>query len=408
MLLIYALLKKILATSEQRDEVTTYSSPPSSINIVEGNTLVQEQLVNTGLSPNLQANGLLGRDVVVELNGSLRPQQEQEPIPINTNLTLEEIICMKSFCQGSYKVGEGSFAQVYRGIFQDKDLAIKKIEHRYNGIKKSVENEVELLRGIEHKNINKLYAWCIEESISYLVYMFISGCSLDDYFRGYCTVFAYSWKQCLKTIMDIAEGIEFLHKNKIIHVDIKPQNIMMDASDNEAKIVDFGFSRKADWEGTYRSTDKIIGTRGYWAPEYCLNHKLSYKHDVFSFGIVVLEMITGERHVDNARSSSQFHIPEYVSFMISNDRFEQAIDSRLKRNGWDRFTLESAFSVANIALRCARPEKAARPFMDIVLKNSLRLQRAAVITSILLGREKKKLQSQSMYNEMKLQHIISQ
>ncbi|XP_059066493.1 serine/threonine-protein kinase PBL34-like [Cryptomeria japonica] len=152
--------------------------------------------------------------------------------------------------------------------------------------------------------------------------------------------------------MGIAKGIDFLHLNKIIHVDIKPRNIMLDAKDNEAKLVDFEFSRHVDWDGTHRSTDKIIGTKGYWAPEYCWNNKLSYKHDVYSFGIVVLEMIIGKRHVDQARSSSQFHIPGYVRHIIEKNRFEEAGDAKLKQHGWDIFAVEEAFTIANIALRC--------------------------------------------------------
>ncbi|GLJ41511.1 hypothetical protein SUGI_0859290 [Cryptomeria japonica] len=142
---------------------------------------------------------------------------------------------------------------------------------------------------------------------------------------------------------------------------------MVDANDIQAKLVDFGFSRHADWEGTHISTDKIIGTKGCWAPEYCLNNMISYKSDVYNFGIVVLEMITGQRHVDQARGSSQFHNPGYVRHMIENNRFEEAVDPKLKKDGWDIFALEEALTVANIALRCAHPDKAERPDMNLVL-----------------------------------------
>ncbi|XP_059066494.1 probable receptor-like protein kinase At3g17420 [Cryptomeria japonica] len=206
--------------------------------------------------------------------------------------------------------------------------------------------------------------------------MYIDGCTLDDYLRGNCIGSTYSWKKSFRMIMGIAKGIEFLHLNKIIHVDIKPQNIMVDAKDDEAKLVDFGFSRHVDWEGTHQSTDKIIGTKGYWAPEYCWNNKLSYKHDVYSFGIVVLEIITSQKHVDQARSSSQFHIPGYVRHMIENNRFEETVDTKLKQDGWDIFVLGEAFTVANIALRCAHPDKAGRPDMNLVVTelNSMLLQ----------------------------------
>ncbi|GLJ41522.1 hypothetical protein SUGI_0859450 [Cryptomeria japonica] len=301
------------------------------------------------------------------IHNPIHDMHELVPTHIYANLTPEQIAYIKSCCQESQRIGEGSFARVYRGIFQGKDLAIKKIEHRSPDTKLWVENEVELLHIKEHININRLYAWCIEENISYLAYIYIDGCSLDDYLRGNCIGFSYSWKQSFGMIMGIARGIEFLHLNKIIHVDIKPQNIMVDANDNEAKLVDFGFARHADWEGTHRSTDKIIGTKGYWAPDYCWNNRLSYKQDVYSFGIVVLEMITGHRHVDQARSSSEFHIPDYVRHMIEKNRFEEAVDRKLKQDGWDSYALEEALAVANIALRCARFDKAERPDMNHVV-----------------------------------------
>ncbi|XP_059066796.1 pto-interacting protein 1 isoform X2 [Cryptomeria japonica] len=349
----------------------TYKREPKD----EETNAVEKAGVHPGLSCNLQmvpiittqTNGIGGRGRISEMHEDLSSKQELVPKQIYTNLTVDQIVDIKSYCNESHKVGEGSFARVYRGVFQGKDLAIKEIEHRSPDTIIWVENEVELLQGMEHINIIKLYAWCVEENISYLAYLYIDGCSLDDYLRGNCIGFSYSWVQRFSMIMGIARGIEFLHSNKIIHVDIKPQNIMVDATDNETKLVDFGFSRHVDWEGTHRSTDKIIGTKGYWAPEYCLINKLSYKNDIYSFGIVVLEIITGQRHVDEARGSSQFHIPGYVRHMVENNRFEEAVDARIKQDGWDIFAVEEALTVANIALRCAHPDKTKRPDMNLLL-----------------------------------------
>ncbi|GLJ41304.1 hypothetical protein SUGI_0854980 [Cryptomeria japonica] len=275
---------------------------------------------------------------------------------------------MKGYCERSYKIGQGSFGKVYRGNLKEKDVAIKKIRRTSKDSKRLVENEVGLLHGKEHKNLVNLIAWCVEEHTFYLVYEYVNGCTLDEYLRENSSIPSLSWKQCLKVIASIAEGVEFLHLSKIIHVDIKPQNIMLDIRTNEVKIIDFGFSRHVDWEGTHKTTERITGTRGYWSPEYCFNHNLSYKHDIYSFGIVVLEVITGQRHVDNARGSSQFHIPDYLLYMIANNRFEQALDERLKGDCRNESDLMNALAVTELALKCAEKDKEERPDMGYVVR----------------------------------------
>ncbi|GLJ41510.1 hypothetical protein SUGI_0859280 [Cryptomeria japonica] len=139
--------------------------------------------------------------------GIIADMHELVPTHIYANLTLNQIAYIKSCCHKSHQIGEGSLARVYRGIFQDRDLAIKEREHRSPDTKVWVEDEVELLQGKEHININRLYAWCIEANISYLVYIYIDGCSLDDYLRGNSKGFSYSWKQSFKMIMGIPSGI---------------------------------------------------------------------------------------------------------------------------------------------------------------------------------------------------------
>ncbi|XP_057857973.2 putative proline-rich receptor-like protein kinase PERK11 [Cryptomeria japonica] len=311
---------------------------------------------------------------IITLNGSEHKHEHGEnldialSLPTLTNLTHDETIQMKSYCIQCYEIGEGSFGKVYVGNLKEKDVAIKKIKCTGKDSKKLIENEVSLLQGKKHKNIVSLIAWCIEDKAFYLVYEYVSGCTLDEYLRGSCAQLSLSWKQCLGIISSIAEGIEFLHFNRIIHVDIKPQNLMVDGKDNEVKIIDFGFSRDVDWEGSHWTTDRITGTRGYWAPEYCLNHKLSYKHDVYSFGIVALEVITGQKHVDNARGSSQFHIPDYVRYMMACNRFEQALDERIKGEGFGERDLINALAVANLALKCVEHNKEERPDMSYVMR----------------------------------------
>ncbi|GLJ41532.1 hypothetical protein SUGI_0859590 [Cryptomeria japonica] len=319
-------------------------------------------------------NWVASKSETITVNGTEQEQEEEDQLhqslslPIFTNLTHDEMIQMKSYCTQHYEIGEGSFGRVYLGMLKDKDVAIKKIKRAGRDSKKFIENEVRLLQGKEHKNLVSLIAWCIEENTFYLVYEYVDGCTLDEYLRGSYAQFSLNWNQCLRIISSRAEGIEFLHRNKIIHLDIKPQNLMVDSKDNEVKIIDFGLSRHVDWEGTHRSADRIAGSRGYWAPEYCLSHKLSYKHDVYSFGIVVLEVITGQKHVDNARGSSQFHIPDYVRYMMTCNRLEEALDERFKVEGFDECDLRDALAVAKLALKCAEPNKKERPDMSYVVR----------------------------------------
>ncbi|XP_057858015.2 G-type lectin S-receptor-like serine/threonine-protein kinase At4g27290 [Cryptomeria japonica] len=329
---------------------------------------------STAIENGQTENWVAPKSETITGNGTEQEEEEQEQLdqslslPIITNLTHGQIIQMKSYCTQRYEIGEGSFGRVYKGNLKEKEVAIKKIKRAGRDSKKFVENEVRLLQGKEHKNLVSLIEWCIEENTFYLVYEYVDGCTLDEYLRGSCSQFSLNWKQCLRMISSIAEGIEFLHLNNIIHLDIKPQNLMVDSKDKEVKIIDFGLSRHVDWEGTHRSTDRIAGTRGYWAPEYCLSHKLSYKHDVYSFGIVVLEVITGQKHVDNARGSSQFHIPDYVRYMMACNRLEEALDERLRVEGFDECDLKDALAVVKLGLKCAERDKEERPDMSYVVR----------------------------------------
>ncbi|GLJ40792.1 hypothetical protein SUGI_0843640 [Cryptomeria japonica] len=144
-------------------------------------------------------------------------------------------------------------------------------------------------------------------------------------------------------------------------------NILVDAKDHEAKLIGFGFSRHGDWKGEQQSTKKIIDTKdSYRSPQYCWIGKLSYKYDVNSFGIVVLEMIIGPRHDDRAQNPFEFHA--YVTQMIENNCFEEVVLTKLKQDGWDISVVKEALTVANIALRCAHPDEAMQPDMDLVVK----------------------------------------
>ncbi|GLJ41305.1 hypothetical protein SUGI_0855020 [Cryptomeria japonica] len=250
--------------------------------------------------------------------------QLEEGLSASPNLTYEEIIQMKGYCEQSYKIGQGSFGKVYRGNLKDKDVAIKKIGQTSKDSKRLVEKEVRLLHGKEHKNLVNLIALCTEENKFYLVYEYVNGCTLDEYLER-------KFFNSFSELKAMSEG----------HV---------------------------DWEGTHKSTERITGTRGYWSPEYCFNHNLSYKNDIYSFGIVVLEVITGQRHVDNARGSNQFHIPEYLRYMIANNRFEQALDERLKGDCRSESDLTNALAVAQLALKCADKDKEERPDMDCVMR----------------------------------------
>ncbi|CAL9750746.1 unnamed protein product, partial [Musa acuminata subsp. burmannicoides] len=204
----------------------------------------------------------------------------------------------------SNKLGEGGFGAVYKGLLPDgRVIAVKRLLNSGQGLGE-LKNELLLVAKLQHRNLVKLLGVCLEEE-TMIVYEYVPNSSLDKFLFGNSRGKQLTWGIRYKIICGIARGLLYLHEEsqlKIIHRDLKASNILLDA-DMNPKIADFGLAKLFDIDQTQGTTNRVMGTFGYMAPEYVMQGKFSIKSDVFSFGVLVLEILTG-------RKSNGSHNPE--------------------------------------------------------------------------------------------------
>ncbi|XP_057962716.1 G-type lectin S-receptor-like serine/threonine-protein kinase SD1-13 [Malania oleifera] len=197
------------------------------------------------------------------------------------------------------KLGQGSFGSVYRGKLQDgQDIAIKRLSRgSRQGIEEFI-NEVVVISRIQHRNLVKLLGCCVEGEEKMLIYEYMPNKSLDSFLFGPSKQKFRDLQKFFNIIEGIARGLLYLHRDsrlKIIHRDLKASNILLDTELNP-KILDFGMARILGGSQDRANTARIVGTFGYTSPEYAIGGYFSEKSDVFSFGVLVLEIVSGRRN----------------------------------------------------------------------------------------------------------------
>ncbi|KAI3937654.1 hypothetical protein MKW98_027996 [Papaver atlanticum] len=193
-------------------------------------------------------------------------------------------------------LSEGGFGSVYRGKLGDLDIAVKQLNHASLQGEKEFKAEVHALSKARHKHVVMLLGACSERSHRLLVYEFVCNGSLDKHLSD-STNKPLRWEHRMKIALGAAEGLDHLHENNIIHRDVRPNNILV-THDYEPLLGDFGLARTQHAGSDHSSETRVVGTFGYLAPEYAASGKVSTKTDVFSFGVVLLQLITGLRTTD--------------------------------------------------------------------------------------------------------------
>ncbi|KAK0596450.1 hypothetical protein LWI29_015787 [Acer saccharum] len=271
----------------------------------------------------------------------------------------------KSF---STKVGQGGFGSVYLGVLSDGSrLAVKKLEGIGQG-KKEFRAEISVIGSVHHVHLVKLKGFCMEGVHRLLVYEYMGNGSLDKWIfktkEGSHQLL--SWNARFNIALGTAKGLAYLHEEcevKIIHCDIKPENVLLD--DNfAAKVSDFGLAKLMNREESLVYTT-LRGTRGYLAPEWITNSPISEKTDVYSYGVVLLEIIGGRRSYDLGDDSEKAHFTSYAFKMLEEGKLREILDPRLEINENDHETVETAIKVA---LWCVQDDMQLRPPMTKVVQ----------------------------------------
>ncbi|XP_047319061.1 G-type lectin S-receptor-like serine/threonine-protein kinase SD1-1 [Impatiens glandulifera] len=197
------------------------------------------------------------------------------------------------------KIGQGGFGPVYKGELADgKEIAVKRLSQGSGQGLEEFKNEVVLIAKLQHRNLVCLLGCCIEGDERMLIYEYLQNRSLDHFIFDKTKRKLLSWKKRFDIIMGIARGLLYLHEDsklRIIHRDLKASNILLD-DQMSPKISDFGIARIFGGEQTEEMTKRVMGTFGYMSPEYAMSGHFSVKSDVFSFGVLILEIISGKKN----------------------------------------------------------------------------------------------------------------
>ncbi|KAG7564622.1 Protein kinase-like domain superfamily [Arabidopsis suecica] len=272
------------------------------------------------------------------------------------------------FCETN-KLGQGGFGEVYKGIFPSgAQVAVKRLSKTSGQGEREFANEVVVVAKLQHRNLVRLLGFCLERDERILVYEFVPNKSLDYFIFDSTMQSLLDWTIRYKIIGGIARGILYLHQDSrltIIHRDLKAGNILLDA-DMNAKIADFGMARIFGMDQTEANTRRIVGTYGYMSPEYAMYGQFSMKSDVYSFRVLVLEIISGKKNsnVYQFDSASAGNLVTYTWRLWSNGSPLELVDSSFH----DNYRISEVSRCIHIALLCVQEEAEDRPTMSAIVQ----------------------------------------
>ncbi|WCJ37042.1 Leucine-rich repeat transmembrane protein kinase [Euphorbia peplus] len=263
----------------------------------------------------------------------------------------------------AHKLGEGGFGPVYKGKLNDgRVVAVKQLSVASNQGKSQFVTEIATISAVQHRNLVKLYGCCIEGQNRLLVYEYLENKSLDQALFGK-TGLNLDWQTRYDICVGVARGLAYLHEEsrlRIVHRDVKASNILL-GSELIPKISDFGLAKLYDDKKTHIST-RVAGTIGYLAPEYAIRGQLTEKADVFGFGVVALEVISGRPNSDSSLEDEKIYLLEWAWHLHENNREQELVDSRLSE-----FNEEELKRLAGVALLCTQTSYNLRPSMSRVV-----------------------------------------
>ncbi|GJN16974.1 hypothetical protein PR202_gb04007 [Eleusine coracana subsp. coracana] len=283
-------------------------------------------------------------------------------------------------------IGRGGFGVVYRGVLPGDGtvVAVKKmLDPDVDGGDDEFTNEVEIISQLRHRNLVPLRGCCITSDDDdhqedggkqmFLVYDYMPNGSLDQYIfsteDANSKRLLLSWAQRRSVILDVARGLEYLHhgvKPGIFHRDIKASNVLLDA-DMRASLADFGLARRSR-EGQSHLTTRVAGTHGYLAPEYALYGQLTERSDVYGFGVLVLEVMTGRRALDLADPAGVVLVTDWAWARVRAGRAGDVLAEALRRDNNNNNNNEVMKRFVRVGILCAHVTVACRPTMPEALR----------------------------------------
>ncbi|KMZ56374.1 Protein kinase superfamily protein [Zostera marina] len=291
-------------------------------------------------------------------------QKDQPPETSIIHFNYNDLSDITNGFARDYVIGEGGFGCVYKAMLPNgHEVAVKQLKLNSGQGEREFRTEVETISRVHHRRLVSLVGYCIEGNERLLVYDFVPNGTLEFHLHRPSSDQVFDWNTRLKVAIGAAHGIAYLHEDcipSIIHRDIKSANILLD-NNFEAQVADFGLAKFSMDAQTHVSTG-VKGTFGYLAPEYASTGNLTVRSDVFSFGVVLLELITGRKPITGLVSLVEWAQP-LLSIALETGNMEEMIDPKLGEN-YDKNTMQIMMVVASA---CVRHTASMRPRMRTVV-----------------------------------------
>ncbi|PKA61976.1 putative LRR receptor-like serine/threonine-protein kinase [Apostasia shenzhenica] len=264
------------------------------------------------------------------------------------------------------KIGEGGFGSVYKGRLKNgKTIAIKVLSSESRQGVREFLNELAVISNILHENLVNIHGCCVEGNHRILVYDYLENNSLaQTLLGGGHSSIQFSWKARKRICIGIARGLAFLHETvqpHIVHRDIKASNVLLDR-DLTPKISDFGLAKLLPGNVSHIST-RVAGTIGYLAPEYAIRGQLTRKADIYSFGVLLLEIVSGRNHTNTRLPYEDQFLVERTWTLYKHGELESIVDASLNGD----FDANEACKFLKVGLLCAQDNPKLRPSMSTVV-----------------------------------------
>ncbi|BFG18987.1 hypothetical protein CerSpe_052610 [Prunus speciosa] len=281
--------------------------------------------------------------------------------------TYQELQSATSYFLAENFIGRGGSSQVYRGCLPDgKELAVKILKPSEDVLKEFV-LEIEIITTLNHNNIISLLGFCFEDNNLLLVYDFLSRGSLEENLHGSKKdPLTFGWNERYKVAVGVAEALDYLHTSSaqpVIHRDVKSSNILL-SDDFEPQLSDFGLAKWASTSSSHITCTDVAGTFGYLAPEYFMYGKVNDKIDVYAFGVVLLELLSGRKPISSDYPKGHESLVMWAKPILSGGKMSQLLDPCLSKN----YNQEQIERMVLAATLCIRHAPRARPQMSFIVK----------------------------------------
>lgn len=290
----------------------------------------------------------------------------------------------KATRQFKVELGRGRLGVVYKGVLEDeRTVAVKMLENISQG-KEEFQAELSVIGRIYHMNLARIWGFCSEGSHRMLVYEYVENGSLANILSNDQKNIVLDWKQRFNIALGVAKGLAYLHHEClewVIHCDVKPENILLD-SDSEPKIADFGLAKLLNRGGSSQDMSQVRGTAGYIAPEWVSGLPITAKVDVYSYGVVLLELLSGSRVSELAvGSDAEVHIMLHKLVRALADKLEgneeSWIDEFVDHELSGQFSYLEARTLIEVAVSCLCEDINKRPTMESVVQTLMSFDEAS-------------------------------